>query len=111
MVCVHSQVARDYTKYLETQDCVKSYEAGVPLSEEQYVHIYHAGIRTAYFRTLWTSDFLIYFTDGRKEIHELSSAEELKKRSSVEKLEFSRRYWSSTDISGWKVVLLEEGAL
>lgn len=31
IVCLHSKWARDYTKYLETQTWVQSYEAGHPL--------------------------------------------------------------------------------
>lgn len=108
MVCLHSRYARDYAKYLEAQSWVERYEAGPPLSQELYAHISPVGIRGAYFRVPWASDFLIHFADGRKGIRELISAEGLKRKNIVEKLEFSRRYWAATDVDSWKVVLLPE---
>ena len=108
MICLHSRHARDYAKYLEVQSWVERYEAGLPLSQELYAHISPIGIRDAYFRVPWASDFLIYFADGRKGIRELVAADGLRRKNIVEKLEFSRRYWSATDIDSWKVVLLPE---
>ena len=108
MICLHSRPARDYAKYLEEQPWVDHYEAGTPLSQELYTHISRVGIRGAYFKIPWVSDFLIYFADGRKGIRELVSAGGLKRKNIVEKLEFSRRYWAATDIDSWKIVLLPE---
>ena len=108
MICLHSRHARDYAKYLEAQSWVERYEAGPHLSQELYAHISPVGIRGAYFRVPWASDFLIHFADGRKGIRELISAEGLKRKNIVEKLEFSRRYWAATDVDSWKVVLLPE---
>ena len=106
MVCLHSPVARDYAKYLEEQPWVVSYEAGAPLSEDLYCHISPVGIRGLYFKTSWASDFLLHFADGRRGIRELVRADMLQKASTAERLEFSRRYWASTDIDEWKVVLV-----
>ena len=44
----------------------------------------------------------------RKEIREIISAEQLRKRAEVEKLELSRRYWNGLDIDDWRIVV-EEG--
>ncbi len=108
MVCLHSRHARDYAKYLEAQPWVERYEAGAPLSQELYAHISPVWIRSAYFQVPWVSDFLIHFADGRKGVRELVTADGLRRKNIVEKLEFSRRYWASTDIDNWKVVLLPE---
>ena len=108
IICLHSRRARDYAKYLEAQSWVERYEAGLPLSQELYAHVSSVGIRGAYFQVPWASDFLIYFADGRKGIRELVAADGLRRKNIVEKLEFSRRYWSATDIDSWKVVLLPE---
>ena len=108
MVCLHSRHARDYAKYLEAQSWVERYEAGPPLSQELYAHVSSVGIRGAYFQVSWASDFLIQFADRRKGIRELVSADGLRRKNVIEKLEFSRRYWSATDIDSWKVVLLPE---
>ena len=105
MVCLHSPAARDYAKYLEEQPWVVSYEAGAPLSEDLYCHISPVGIRGLYFKTSWESDFLLHFADGRRGIRELVREDTLQKASTAERLEFSRRYWTATDIDEWKVVL------
>lgn len=78
------------------------------MSQELYAHVSSVGIRGAYFQVSWASDFLIQFADGRKGIRELVAADGLQRKNIIEKLEFSRRYWSATDIDSWKVVLLPE---
>lgn len=108
MVCVHSQAAKRYAMYLESQPQVRSYESEIPLEQELYVHVSHAGIRGAYFQSAWASNFLIHLDDGRKAIHEIISPRDLLKRSEIERLEFSRRYWAATDINEWQAVIFEE---
>ena len=83
-----------------------SYEAGTHLSEDLYCHVSPVGIRGLYFKTSWESDFLLHYADGRRGIRELVRAAMLQKASTVERLEFSRRYWAATDIDEWKVVLV-----
>ena len=105
VVCVHSRDAR----YLETSADVASYETGTVLDPDKYPFINTIGIRKEYFDTQWTSDFVIHFTDGRTGIRELTNKDGLSKRAAIEKLEFSRRYWSTTKVAEWKIVVMEKG--
>jgi len=108
IICLHSRSAREYAKYLEGQTWVESYEAGSPLSEELYSHINPVGIRKSYFSLPWASDFLLHYTDGRSGVRELVRVDFLQKPSTIERLEFSRRYWAATDVSDWKIVPVEK---
>ena len=109
VVCVHSREAREYARYLEAAADVASYEAGTVLDPDKYPFINSIGIRKEYFDTQWTSDFVIHFTDGRTGIRELTNKDGLSKRAAIEKLEFSRRYWSPTKVAEWKIVVMEKG--
>ena len=62
-------------------------------------------IRGEYFKGQWTSDFCIRFTDGTTGVRELVSASGLTRRSEVEKLELSRRYWAALRVSDWRIVI------
>jgi len=107
IIKVHSHQARDYAKWLEGESWVASYEAGVPLDTSRYPNIDRIGIRPAYFETEWASDFLLRYADGRTGVRELvTGMGQLEKRAILERLEFSRRYWSVLDVSDWKVVLI-----
>ena len=86
---------------------MERYETGVLLDASQMDHVSRVDIRSNYFETVWESDFMLIHADGRKEIREIISAEQLRKRAIVEQLELSRRYWSALDVSGWKVVVME----
>ena len=86
---------------------MERYETGVLLYASQMDHVSRVDIRSNYFETAWESDFMLIHADGRKEIREIISAEQLRKRAVVEQLELSRRYWSALDVSGWKVVVME----
>ena len=107
MLCVHTSLERDYAKWLEDQPWVERYETGVLLDASQMDHVSRVDIRSSYFETAWASDFLITLADGRKEIREIVSVEQLRKRAVVEQLELSRRYWGALDVSGWRVVVME----
>lgn len=109
VVCVHSRETREYARYLEASADVASYEAGTVLDFDKYPFINTIGIRKEYFDTQWTSDFVIHFTDGRTGIRELTNKDGLSKRAAIEKLEFSRRYWSTTNVAEWKIVVMEKG--
>ena len=107
MLCVHTSLERDYAKWLEDQPWVERYETGVLLDASQMDHVSRVDIRSSYFDTSWASDFMVTLADGRKEIREIISSGQLRKRAVVEQLELSRRYWSALDVSDWKVVVME----
>ena len=77
------------------------------MDPEKSPYIQRLGIRKQYFEGQWASDFLIRYTDGTKGIREIVSKEMLDKRAVMEKLEFSRRYWSLSKVDNWKVVVIE----
>lgn len=53
----------------------------------------------------------MHFADGSIGIREIVTEAMLSKRANVEKLEFSRRYWSSSEsVKDWKIVIMEKGA-
>lgn len=105
LIRVHSQAARDYGKWLESQLQVETFEAEKVLELERLPHISPTGIRKLYFQTQWCSDFYIRFADGRVGVRELAPSAALDKQAEVEKLELSRRYWAAMSITDWKVVL------
>ena len=107
MLCVHTSLERDYAKWLEEQPWVERYVTGVLLDASQMDHVSRVDIRSSYFDTSWASDFMVTLADGRKEIREIISSGQLRKRAVVEQLELSRRYWSALDVSDWKVVVME----
>ena len=99
MLCVHTSLERDYAKWLEDQPWVERYETGVLLDASQMDHVSRVDIRSSYFDTSWASDFMVTLADGRKEIREIITLGQLRKRAVVEQLELSRRYWSALDVS------------
>lgn len=107
MLCVHTSLERDCAKWLEEQPWVERYETSVLLDASQMDHVSRVDIRNSYFDTSWASDFMVTLADGRKEIREIISSGQLRKRAVVEQLELSRRYWSALDVSDWKVVVME----
>mgnify|MGYP005752476089 FL=1 len=110
MVVAYSTWARDYAKWLEGEDWVKSFEVNIPLDRRRYDTVLPADIRKTYFDTDWLTDFKIITNDSRTLIREIVTRAQMKKRSCVEKIEFSRRYWKNTDIDGWGVVIMGDDA-
>lgn len=110
MICVHSQAAKDYAKYLEDQPHVIGYETSELLQMDRFQHISPLNIRKAYLAEKWTTDFLLHYADGRTGVREILDGMDLTKRADVEKLELSRRYWATMDVSDWKLVVQKEGA-
>lgn len=104
MVIVHSKEARAYTKYLEDMEHVSSYVAGKEIDPVRLQMISKLDIRGDYFKQNWESDFYVLFDDGTVAVRELTTAEAFSKRAEIEKLELSRRYWSSAGVTNWKVV-------
>ena len=111
VVCVHSREAREYARILESELEVLSYEVCQSLDRERYQFVSTVDIRKDYFDTEWATDFVLHFADGSIGIREIVTEAMLSKRATVEKLEFSRRYWSSSEsVRDWKIVLMEKGA-
>lgn len=109
VICVHSQVAREYARMLEQQSWVESYEVSVPFETSKYGLVDPVEIRPLYFQTEWASDFLLRFVDKRQAVREIvPSIEALQKLATIEKLEFSRRYWKAMGVSDWKIILPRE---
>ena len=109
MMCVHSERAREHARRLEEDGGVESYEVNVQLNIDQYPYLSAVDIRASYFQTQWTSDFMVRYRDGRREIQGIVNVEDLKKRAVIEKLELSRRYWELMQVSKWCVVLESGG--
>ncbi|MDB2035257.1 hypothetical protein PM001_03985 [[Clostridium] symbiosum] len=111
VICVHSREAREYARVLELDENVLSYEACQGLDRERYQFVSTVDIRKDYFDVEWATDFVLHFADGSIGIREIATEAMLSKRANVEKLEFSRRYWSSSEsVKDWKIVLMEKGA-
>lgn len=110
LICVHTEIERSYAKELESSLSVASYETGVILRKDLYCYVNPVGIRKLYFDTDWASDFLIKFEDGSIGIRELILKDNLSKRSEIEKLEFSRRYWAAENVKSWKIIVVERRA-
>lgn len=105
IICVHNRWARDYAKELDQDPCVQHFEVNVPLDPGRFAHVARVDIRSDYFSVKWTTDFLLFLENGRKEARELVQPELLTKRAVLEQLELSRRYWAAMDVE-WKVVLV-----
>lgn len=111
VVCVHSREAREYARVLESDETIVSYEACHKLEMERYQFVSPIDIRKDYFDVEWATDFVLHFADGSIGIREIATESVLSKRANVEKLEFSRRYWSASEsVRDWKIVLMEKGA-
>lgn len=107
VVCVHSREAREYARVLESDELVVSYEACYKLDLERYQFVSLLDIRKDYFEIEWATDFVIHYSDGSMGIREIVTEAMLSKRANIEKLEFSRRYWSASEsVKDWKIVLM-----
>lgn len=107
VVKVLTQYARKYADVIESMPNVKSYETLKILDKDRYNFINTVDIRKEYFDADWQTDFVLYYNDGSIGIRELVLYDFLYKRSTIEQLEMSRRYWMSTDIRDWKVVVIK----
>lgn len=107
IVIVHSDFGKRYADALESDNEVKNYKCNVELDQTKYIHVQAIGIRKSYFSTIWTTDFLIEYIDGKTAVREIVVPSTLLSKAILEKLEFSRRYWEQQGINDWKVVLLE----
>lgn len=108
LICVHNQESREYAKILEDDPKVISYEACYKLDKERYQFVNPLDVRKDYFEVEWTSDFVLTFEDCSIGVREVIKEYMLSKRASIEKLEFSRRYWAASETAkNWKIVIME----
>jgi hypothetical protein len=107
VVCVYTQSAKKYAKYLEDDSEVIRYETLKELDPDRYAYINPVDIRKEYFESNWISDFVLHYDNGQISIREIVKKNSLFKRSTIEKLEFSRRYWMGLNIRDWKIVIVE----
>ncbi len=63
------------------------------------------GIRNAYIKEDWFSDFSVETVEGEIYIIEAIFSDDLRKKSEVEKVELSRRYWMAKGIS-WRLCII-----
>lgn len=111
VMCVHSREAREYARILESDELVVSYEVCQGLDMERYQFVSSLDLRKDYFAVEWATDFILHYADGSTGIREIATEAMLAKRANIEKLEFSRRYWSASEsVKDWKIVLMEKGA-
>lgn len=107
VVCVHSREAREYARLLEQEPEVVSYETCHSLDRERYQFVNPIDIRKDYFDVEWATDFVLHFADGSIGIREVVTEAMLSKRANIEKLEFSRRYWSTSEsVKDWKIIIM-----
>jgi hypothetical protein len=109
IICVNSYAEQEYAKRLETDEQVEGFEENCELDKQKFQNMDPVGIRSAYFTQEWRSDFLIHRTDGTLAVRELVRPEELTKATTLEQLEFSRRYWEVSGVSDWKIIIMKEG--
>lgn len=107
VVTVHSALARQVAKSLETDSRVFSYQVDVPLTNIPET-ISVVGLRETYLTTEWVVDFLVSVESGRVIAIDVASEEELEKKAVAEKLEIARRYWKKT-VDDWRLVIVKEG--
>ena len=106
VVVVHNAIARQVAKLLEIDDRVERYDTDVPL-DALMERVDPIGIRDTYLEMEWKTDFVIFLSDGRTVIIEVEARENLEKKSVIEKLEISRRYWKE-NADDWKIVMGDE---
>ena len=92
IICVNSYAEQEYAKRLEADDRVENYEENCCLDPERFQHVNPVGIRAAYMKQEWKTDFLIHHTDGTQAVREVVREDELTKATELEQLEFARRY-------------------
>ena len=104
MVRVFSEEARRYAKQLETDDAVVNYQSCVRLNPEEYIHVSKIGLRKQYFSAEWVTDFLLQLSNGKLAVREVIRETDLEGNGTLERLEFSRRYWQQQGILDWKII-------
>ena len=88
---------------------VVKYKCILPLDPGFMEEVSRLGIRPECFGIAWASDFWIENADGTTGIREVVSVAQLVKKSAIQKLELSRRYWKQLDVDDWKIVVIDRG--
>lgn len=109
LMSVHSRDAKIYADILENSPHVVKYKCILPLESCFIEEVLRLGIRQECFDIAWASDFWIENADGTTSIREIVPMEHLTKRSAIQKLELSRRYWKQLDVGDWKIVVMDRG--
>ena len=106
VISVFGSEARSLAEKLEKDDGVLKYESRVRLQINP-PEISLIGIRSTYLKEDWVSDFFVETIEGDGLIIEAIAEAKLDKKAEIEKLELSRRYWSSKGIK-WKLYIVED---
>ena len=106
VIVIHNVIARQVARLLEIDDRVERYDTDVQL-ETLAERVGPMGIRDTYLETEWKTDFVIFLVDSRAVVIEVETRDNLEKKSVIEKLEISRRYWKG-NADDWKIVMGDE---
>ncbi len=104
---VHSKAMRTVAELLENEENVIRYETGIEINASLITDV--TGIRPAYLKEKWTSDFRIYYEDGSIKIWEVLEEAQSEKKAALEQLEISRRFWKSQNVNNWDIILVTGG--
>lgn len=104
---VRSKAMRTVASLLEKDEKVIRYETGIPIDTTLIQDV--TGLRPAYLNEKWISDFRIYFNDGSIKIWEVLEEAQSEKKSALEQLEISRRFWKNQNVNGWDIILVTGG--
>ena len=97
---VRSKSAKKVATYLEKETDVTHYDSNVEMNLIEG-EISSIGIRPSYMKESWITDFVVNMRDGSTMIIEVADAVELQKKSIIERLEISRRYWQQNRVNKW----------
>lgn len=104
---VHSKAMRIVAELLENDERVVRYETNIKIDTSLITDV--VGIRPAYLNEEWTSDFRIYYEDGNIVVWEVLEESQSEKKSALEQLEVSRRFWKNQSINDWNIILVTGG--
>lgn len=100
-VChLYDKVQRAWAEQLQRDETVKSFQVNVPLDNA-------SGMSPSGWQPpeMYTTDFVIVLQDGTSAVREAEYRQNLNKPSTVDKLEYSRRYWLNRGISDWGIIV------
>lgn len=101
---VRSKAMRMIAARFEKDENVIRYETGIPI--EPMLIPDTTGLRPAYLEEKWISDFRVYYEDGSIKIFEVLEEAQSEKKSALEQLEISRRFWKIQNVNEWKIILV-----